>query len=88
MKIEYQVKRMQHVGKGYLAIWKSAEMQSAVDEAGSKVARNANAGYSGEYFGYYPKPGRSTAMGFVSSTGPSGAYYQQKDKALSKAVRP
>lgn len=80
--------RIEHLPKGYLEIWKSDAMQAQVDRAGNRIAREACGGYSGEPFRYYPKPGNFTAMGFVSSTGPSGAYYQQRDKALRKAVHP
>lgn len=82
--------RIEHVSEGYREIWKSSGMQAAVDAAGERIAASANAGYQTATtpFRYYPKPGNYTAMGFVSSTGPTGAYYQQRDKALSKAVHP
>lgn len=80
--------RIKHVSKGYIEIWKSESMQGVVDEAGERIASEACGGYGGEPFRYYAKPGRFTAMGFVSSTGPTGAYYQQREKALSKAVHP
>lgn len=74
--------RLEHVSEGYLEIWKSGNMQAVVDQAGGRIAAEA-----GEpWFRYYPKPGNFTSMGFVSSTGPTGAYYQQRDKALSRAV--
>jgi len=74
--------RLEHISEGYLEIWKSSAMQAQVDKAGMRIAAEA-----GEpWFKYYPKPGTFTAMGFVSSTGPTGAIYQQQDKALSKAV--
>ena len=73
--------RIEHIGSGYMEIWKSAGMQAVVDQAGNRIAAEA-----GEYFKYYPKAGSKTAMGFVSSTGPTGAIYQQKDKRLSRAV--
>ena len=74
--------RIEHISKGYLEIWKSPEMQAVVDSAGQSIAAEA-----GEpWFRYYAKPGNFTAMGFVSSTGPTGAYYQERDKALSRAV--
>ena len=73
--------RIEHISEGYLKIWKSAEMQAVVDQAGERIAAEA-----GEYYKYYPKMGNFTAMGFVSSTGPTGAYYQQRDKLLSRAV--
>ncbi len=80
--------RIEHVPQGYMKIWKSDAMQALVDKAGGRIASEANRGYRGEWFRYYPRPGGYTAMGFVSSTGPSGAFYQQRDKALSKAVHP
>lgn len=80
--------RIEHVPEGYMDIWKSDGMQAEVDKAGKRIASEACKGYTGEWFRYYPKPGNFTAMGFVSSTGPSGANYQQRDKALSKAVHP
>ena len=78
--------RVEHVPRGYMEIWKSDAMQAEVDRAGNRIASEANRGYAGEWYRYYPKPGNFTAMGFVSSTGPGGAFYQQRDKALSKAV--
>ena len=78
--------RLVHKGSGYLTIWRSTKMADVLKEAGEKVAANANAGYSGEYFKYYGKAGNNTQLGFVSSTGPSGNYYEQRDGALSKAV--
>ena len=73
---------IEHISSGYLEIWKSADMQAVVDTVGENMAAEA-----GEpWFRYYPKPGNLTAMGFVSSTGQTGAYYQQRDKALSRAV--
>ena len=63
-------------------------MQALVDQVGRRIASEACEGYGKEPFKYYPKPGNFTAMGFVSSTGPTGAYYQQRDKALRKAVHP
>lgn len=78
--------RIEHNGKGWIELFKS--FQPLVDEHGSRIAANANAnaGTATESFRYYPKPGNFTAMGFVSSTGPSGAYYEATDKALTKAV--
>ena len=56
-------------------------MQAVVDSAGQRIADEA-----GEWFRYYPKMGNFTAMGFVSSTGPTGAIEEQQDHQLSKAV--
>ena len=72
---------IEHISSGYLQIWKSDAMQSVVDGAGQRIADEA-----GEWFRYYPKPGNFTAMGFVSSTGPTGAIEEQQDHQLSKAV--
>ena len=79
---------IEHIPEGYLEIWKSSAMQAVVNQAGERIAASANAGYPNEPFRYYPRMGSFTALGFVSSTGPSGAYYQQRDKALSQAVHP
>lgn len=81
--------RVEHVGDGWIELFKG--LQPTVDEAGRRIASEACGGYgmgrSGEPpFKYYPKTGNFTAMGFVTSTGPTGAYYQQRDKALSRAV--
>ena len=78
--------RIEHNGKGWIELFKS--FQPLVDETGSRIASeaNANAGTAKESFRYYPKPGNFTAMGFVSSTGPSGAYYEAADKSLTRAV--
>lgn len=78
--------RIEHNGKGWIELFKS--FQPLVDEAGARIASNANAntGANKECYRYYPKPGNFTAMGFVSSTGPSGANYEATDKALTKAV--
>ena len=73
--------KIEHLGEGYMEIWKSDGMKAVVDQAGERIAAEA-----GEHYRYYPKMGNFTAMGFVSSTGPSGAYYQQRDKLLSRAV--
>lgn len=76
--------RIEHISSGYMEIWKSDAMQAEVDKAGRRIASEA-----GEpWFRYYPKPGNYTAMGFVSSTGPTGAIYQQQKKSLSRAVHP
>jgi hypothetical protein len=80
--------RVEHIGAGYMSIWKSPRMQQAVDVAGERMAEEANSGYAHEGFRYWPRMGRATAGGFVGSTGPTGDYYEQRDKALSKAVHP
>jgi len=74
--------RLEHISEGYLAIWKGAGMQAAVDGVGERIAAEAG----DPWFKYYARPGNFTAMGFVSSTGPTGAYYEQQEAALSRAV--
>ena len=82
--------RLEHIGAGYIKLWKSDGMQAAVDEAGERIASEAwgNTPAMVETYRYYAKPGNFTAMGFVSSTGVSGAIYQQQDNALARAVHP
>lgn len=77
---------VEHISAGYMEIWKSGAMQAVVDAAGGRMADEANGGLSFEAFRYYPQMGSFTAMGFVSSTGPTGAIYQQQWKTLSRAV--
>lgn len=74
--------RVEHNGQGWMEIFKSDGMQAVVDGAGNRIAAEAGI----PWFKYYPKPGKFAAMGFVTSTGPTGAYYQQQDKRLSRAV--
>lgn len=79
--------RIKHISSGYTRIWKSPEMQAEVDDAGQRVADNANAGFSQPWFSYRPVRGRYTALGNVSATDPTGDYYQARDGVLSRAVR-
>ena len=79
--------RVQHMSSGYMKIWKSQGMYELVDEAGKRIADNANAGFSQPWFKNNTKRGRSTVLGNVAATGPTGDYYQARDGVLSKAVR-
>lgn len=74
--------KIEHNGKGWIAIFTSPEMQSVVDAAGTRIAAEA-----GIHFGYQPgSKSRFTAGGFVSSDEYSGAYQEATDKVLTKAV--
>lgn len=76
--------RIEHNGEGWIEIFKSAEMQSVVDEAGERIAAEA-----GEHFGYErAQNNRFTVAGFVSSDEYSGAYQEAVNKVLTKAVHP
>lgn len=75
---------VEHIGKGWMEIFKSQNMQSVVDAAGRRIAAEA-----GEHFGYMPgSNNRFTAGGFVSSDEYSGAYQEATEKVLTKAVHP
>ena len=75
---------VEHNGKGWIEIFTSPKMQSVVDEAGERIAREA-----GDHFGYMPgSHNRFTAGGFVSSDEYSGAYQEATEKVLTKAVHP
>jgi len=75
---------IEHNGKGWIEIFKSASMQAVVDEAGQRIAAEA-----GEHFGYMQgSNSRFTAGGFVSSDEYSGAYQEATEKVLTKAVHP
>lgn len=73
---------IEHVGKGWIEIFKSPEMQAVVDEAGQRIAAEA-----GEHF-YYSRgtENKFTVAGFVSSDEYTGAYQEATDKVLTKAV--
>lgn len=73
---------IEHNGEGWAEIFKSAEMQAVVDEAGERIASEA-----GEHF-YYRQAtnNRFTVAGFVGSDEYSGAYQEATDKVLTKAV--
>lgn len=82
MGLKFDTKvRIEHIGEGYLKVWKSDGMQAAVDRAGERIAAEA-----GDGFGYMPSMGNFTAMGFVSSMGYEAAIEEQDGHALSKAV--
>ena len=73
---------IEHISAGWIEIFKSAGMQSVVDNAGQRIASEA-----GEHFNYSSgKNNRFTAAGFVSSDEYSGAYLEATDKVLTKAV--
>lgn len=74
--------RIEHDGKGWIEIFKSAEMQAVVDEAGQRIAAEA-----GEHFGYAQATNNQfTVAGFVSSDEFTGAFLEATDKVLTKAV--
>lgn len=71
----------EHVGEGWIEIFKSAEMQAVVDQAGERIASEA-----GEHFGYEAAQNNQfTVAGFVSCDS-VGAYEEATDKVLTKAV--
>lgn len=78
---------IEHVGEGWSELFRSGGVQDAVDQAGQRIAQEANAGYGSDPFVYHPKPGPHYARGYVEAS-EGGTYYQQRDKALSKAVHP
>ena len=74
--------RIEHIGKGWIEVFKSPEMQAAVDAAGERIAAEA-----GEHFGYAAATNSQfTAGGFVSSDEYTGAIQEATDKVLTKAV--
>lgn len=79
--------RIEHVSEGYREIWTSDGMQRAVDQAGGRIASEANAGYGSDPYVYHAKPGPFYARGYVEAS-EGGTYYQRRDKALSRAVHP
>ena len=73
--------RVEHIGKGWIEIFKSNEMRKVVDEAGERIAREA-----GEHFGYQPSTrDRFTVAGFVTGDY-EGNLEEATDKVLTKAV--
>lgn len=75
---------IEHNGKGWIELFKSAEMQSLVDSVGERIA-----GEAGEHFTYHQADRSNfTAAGFVNSDAYSGAYQEATDKVLTKAVHP
>ena len=74
--------RIEHNSKGWIEIFKSAEMQALVDETGERIAAEA-----GEHFTYYPGTNSIyTAGGFVSADEYTGSYQEAVHKTLTKAV--
>lgn len=73
---------IEHNGKGWIEIFKSAEMQAVVDSAGQRIA-----GEAGEHFHYAPAQNNQfTVAGFVNSDEHTGAYLEAVYKVLTKAV--
>ena len=79
---------VKHSGRGWLEVFHSDGMRQVVRDAADSVASEANSGSpaSGEWFRGYIRKGYCTWLGFVSSTGPTGANYEATDKVLTKAV--
>lgn len=74
--------RIEHNGAAWMQIFKSAEMQSVVDEAGQRIANEA-----GEHFKYSPATkNRATVAGFVTSNDPEGDGLEATDKVLTRAT--
>ena len=74
--------RIEHISQGWIEVFKSAEMQAVVDQAGERIA-----GEAGEHF--YYKPGTNnqfTAGGFVNADEYTGSYLEAVYKTLTKAV--
>jgi len=78
---------IEHIGAGWSELFRSQGVVDAVDAAGKKIADEANSGYAHEPFVYHAKPGPHYARGFVEA-GDLGTFYEQRDKALRKAVHP
>lgn len=73
---------IEHNPAGWIEIFKSAEMQSAVDSAGQRIAGNA-----GEDFEYVQATNNQyTVAGFVVPSTGHGAYLEATEKTLTKAV--
>ena len=73
--------RIEHIGKGWIDIFKSDGMRQVVDQAGERIAHEA-----GEHFAYSGRMGNFTYGGFVSSNDVEGALMQARGKTLTKAV--
>lgn len=72
---------IEHVSAGWIEIFKSAEMQAQVDQAGMRIAAEA-----GEHFEYTPGDNNQfTVAGFVSGDA-EGNIEEAIDKVLTKAV--
>lgn len=73
---------IEHNGKGWIELFKSAEMQALVDETGERIAAEA-----GEHFNYSPgSNNKYTAGGFVTADEHTGSYLEAVHKVLTKAV--
>lgn len=74
--------KIEHIGKGWIEIFTSRNMQAVVDAAGERIAAEA-----GPHF-YYRRgnKNRFTVAGFVCADEYSGAYQEATDKVLTKAV--
>jgi 3'-phosphoadenosine 5'-phosphosulfate (PAPS) 3'-phosphatase len=73
---------IEHNGAGWIEIFKSAGMQSVVDQAGERIASEA-----GEHFHYSQGTNNQfTVAGFVASDKYSGAWQEAVNKVLTKAV--
>lgn len=74
--------RIEHNSKGWIEIFKSAEMQTLVNETGERIA-----GEAGEDFQYEPATNSNfTAGGFVVPANYMGSIEEAVDKTLTKAV--
>lgn len=72
----------EHNSKGWIEIFKSAEMQSVVDSAGQKIASNAGEGFE------YVQATKNiyTVGGFVVADSYQAKYLEATEKTLTKAV--
>lgn len=74
--------KIEHNGAGWMELFKSAEMQAVVDDAGNRIASEA-----GVHFNYFPgRRNLKTAGGFVAADEYTGAYLEATAKVLTKAV--
>jgi len=78
--------RIEHNGEGWIEIFKSAEMQAVVDEAGKRIAAEAGSDY--EYLTEYDqmRNNQFTVGGVVVAVGHEGDNKEAIDKVLTKAV--
>lgn len=74
--------KIEHIGKGWIEVFKSDGVRKVVDSAGERIANEA-----GRHFYYAPaKNNNYTVAGFVASDEYSGAYQEATNKVLTKAV--
>ena len=71
--------KIEHIGKGWIEIFKSAEMQAVVDAAGAKIAAAAGGNTQAQNSQF-------TAAGFVVPANYEGAFEEATEKTLTKAV--